>query len=320
MSKIKTNKVFGARGIGVFNSNLNSSFQGMPNMLSNGQFFNSDVSTKWADRDYWNDLGLNVFAKTLYDFKKDVYPTVMTLEQVVGAKLDKKKNIIVQLANDFIDTSCFGAVIAISKKNANVTGVIQYTIGCNKLVDRADVKIHDILSPYRNPKAEEKTDENSKVTKATVGKSSFIERALYVQGFTVYPNQSNSLAKLINDSEFKGFKEEYYLAFKKATLCSITRLNSRSKIGARDEFSIFINMKEGSDYVLPNISEFIDVRLDDEEVKSIVNFDRLSFLNEVEDVESVEIYYNGAICNIEHSFNDVYMWDTTKGFKLREEV
>ena len=60
--------------------------------------------------------------------------------------------------------------------------------------------------------------------------------------------------------------------------------------------------------------------LDEEGNKSIVNFDNLAFLNNLDDVDSIEIYYNGAVCDIEHSFTNAYIWDTTKGFKLREEV
>ena len=93
-----------------------------------------------------------------------------------------------------------------------------------------------------------------------------------------------------------------------------------AKIGARDEFAIFINMKEDSYYALPNIASLIEARLDEEGNKSIVNFDNLAFLNNLDDVDSIEIYYNGAVCDIEHSFTNAYIWDTTKGFKLREEV
>lgn len=319
MNNIKTNNVYGARGMGVVNSNLNSSFQGTPNMLSNGVFFNSDVSTKWADRDFWKSLGLNVLVKTNYTLDKDGLPVPMTLEQIAEAKMNKDKSLLEQLLNEFVDTACFGGVMAVKKKNVNTTGPIQYNIGFNKL-DRTEVKTHDILSPYKNPKAEKKAGEEGEVSRTTIGKNTFVERALYVQGFTVCPEQTNSLVELVGSKDFKGFKEEYYLAFKKATLCSITRLNSRSKVGARDEFSIFINMKEASNYTLPNVAEFIDARLDSEEVKTIVNFDRLAFVNDLEDVELVEIYYNGAVCDIEHSFKDAYVWDTTKGFKLREEA
>lgn len=320
MGNIKTNKVFGARGIGVVNSNLNSSFQGTPNTLSNGVFFNSDVSTKWADRDYWDSMGLKVLVKTCYKIDKDGLPIPMTLEEVVNEKLDNKKSVLEQMVNDFVDTACFGGVMAIKNKNVNLTGTIQYNIGCNKLLNRTEIKTHDILSPYRNPKAEKKSGEDGEISRTTIGKSTFIERALYVQGFTVCPEQANSMVDLVKSKDFKGFKEEHYLAFKKATLCSITRLNSRSKVGARDEFAIFISLKEGSDYVLPNIAELIDAELDDEEVMTIVNFDRLAFVNDLKDVESVEIYYNGAVCDIKHKFNNPYVWDTTSGFKLREEA
>ena len=312
---IKTNRVYGARGVGAENSNVNSSFQGLPNTLSNGQFFNSDVSTKWADRDFWKSIGYDVLVKTSYVIDKDGNPVVQTIDDVVAAKTNAKESLLKQVLNNFVDTACFGAVMALKKKNISTTGPIQYNIGVNKLEDCTDVKVHDILSPYKN--SNKKAEDASR---ATIGKSSFIERALYVQGFSVCPEQANSLVELVNDEEFKGFKEEYYLAFKKATLCSITRLNSRAKIGARDEFAIFINMKEDSYYALPNIASLIEARLDEEGNKSIVNFDNLAFLNNLDDVDSIEIYYNGAVCDIEHSFTNAYIWDTTKGFKLREEV
>ena len=91
---IKTNRVYGARGVGAENSNVNSSFQGLPNTLSNGQFFNSDVSTKWADRDFWKSIGYDVLVKTSYVLDKDGNPVVQTIEDVVAAKTNAKESLL----------------------------------------------------------------------------------------------------------------------------------------------------------------------------------------------------------------------------------
>ena len=198
---IKTNRVYGARGVGAENSNVNSSFQWIPNTLSNGQFFNSDVSTKWADRDFWKSIGYDVLVKTSYVLDKDGNPVVQTIDDVVAAKTNAKESLLKQVLNNFVDTACFGVVMALKKKNISTTGPIQYNIGVNKLEDCTDVKVHDILSPYKN--SSKKAEDASR---ATIGKSSFIERALYVQGFSVCPEQANSLVELVNDEEFKGFK------------------------------------------------------------------------------------------------------------------
>ena len=50
---IKNNRVYGIRAIRVKNGNLNSGFDNRPKSLADGTFYNSDVSTKYLDRDFF---------------------------------------------------------------------------------------------------------------------------------------------------------------------------------------------------------------------------------------------------------------------------
>lgn len=320
MSKIKRNRVIGARGIGVVNGNLNSGFDGNPKTLSNGDFTNSDVSTKFLDRDFWENTNEKVLIKKRIKEDEAGNLYACTLEEIIYDRVDVSRNVNAQILNDYVDVQNFGAAITVSKINLGTTGVCQYYQGINK-IKSSQVLVQEILSPFgtgnnkkNKTKAKSKSEnagdslnatEESKLSTATnIGKSTFVDKALYVQSFSVNPENLNNLAASFKDEEILGYKEENYEKFKKAVLHSATLYNTRSKAGCYDEFSIFVNIKEGSYFSIADLGRFIDVIHNEDEDKVVIDFNKLEFLNEVEDVESIEIFYNALTCDIEHSFNN----------------
>lgn len=316
MTKIKRNRVIGARGIGVVNGNLNSAFDGRPKTLINGVLFNSDVSVKFFDRDFWKNIGENVLIKKRLKEDKDGTLYSCTLDQILEDVLDKDKKVSIQILNDFVDVQNFGAAVAVKGINLGITGVCQYSQGINKLKN-TEVITQDILSPFgtgnnkKNKLKADKGEEIKSTTATNIGKYVFVDKALYVQSFSVNPNNLNNMKECFADDELIGYKEESYQLFKKAVLCSASLYNTRTKSGCYDEFSIFVNLKEGSLFNIPDIGRFIDVIENDDETVTI-DFNKLSFLNEIEDIESIEIYHNTLTSDVIHSFDNVEIKDLLK--------
>lgn len=319
MSKIKRNRVIGARGILVHNASLNNAFDGNPKMLSDGTFTNSDVSTKFADRQFWNNAGKEVLIQKHIKLDKDGNPYAATLEEIIKDKVpqDKDINTNLYILDKFVDVQNFGATIAVKGISLGTTGVVQYGQGINKIEDSA-VITQEITSPYgtganANKKAKKKSeeDEEDKLSTGTnIGKQVYTDKALYVQSFNVTPANLNNMADVFGDS-FGGYKEESYEMFKKATLCSVSLLNSRAKMGCSDAFAIFINLKEGSLYALNDVERYIKIT-EDNGVYTI-DCTELEFLNDSSEVESIEVFYDIRTCNLKHSFKNAVVKDILAG-------
>lgn len=312
MDKIKNNRVIGARGIGVVNGNLNSGFDGRPKSLTNGCLTNSDVSTKFLDRELWKNSGENVLITKKLKVDTDGTLYACTLSTIIDDLKHLEDRLLTTILNDYVDVQNFGVLIPVSGSNVGFTGVCQYTQGINKLKNTT-VVTQPLLSPFsaadnnkNKKKSKNNTTENTLGT--NVGNYSFIDKALYVQSFAVNPTNLNNLISVFGKDKFVGYKESSYQKFKKATLCSASLYNTRTKTGCYDEFSIFINLKENSLYSISDIGRFIDV-IENEDSTVTIDFTKLEFLNDVADIESIEIYYNILTCKIKHTFTNVTIKD-----------
>lgn len=294
-------RVFGVRGIRVKNSNLNAGFDKRPKQLPDGTFYNSDVSTKYLDRNYMIDAGYNVLVKNTMKMSPDGELYSCTFEEVLNDILKKDENPYVQLLNDFVDVQNFGATIT-KPINFGVTGVVQYTQGVNVFED-SNICVQEILSPFGvgNNKKRKKKSEDEKQLATNIGTHIFVDDALYVQNFYVNPANLNNLVEVINQENFKGYKKESYEIFKQAVRMSATVLNTRSKAGCYDEFSIFIALKEKSMKIINDISKYIDI--DNSEDIVVIDLSRMQFIEDIDDVESIEVYYNKTTSIVKHNFS-----------------
>lgn len=308
---IKTNRVLGARGISVVNANLNAGFDGRPKELPDGTWFNSDVSTKFLDREFWAKKGENVLIKKISKTtdKDEIY--VCTLAEVIDEKVDSSKCFPSQVLNDFVDVQNYGVAITVKNKVISAPGVVQYLQGINKIED-ANTVTQDVLSPFGTGKPSKKSskssttdsDDDSKSSGTSIGKHTFIDRGCFVQSFSVNPSNFNYLVQQLNLKDFNGYKESSYESFKQAVTLSASLYNTRAKAGCYDEFSIFINLKEDSLFALNDVGSFINVEvLDDGKLE--IDFSELDFINSRDDVESIEIFHNTKTSTIKHSFTNV---------------
>lgn len=298
---IKNNRVYGIRAIRVKNGNLNSGFDNRPKSLADGTFYNSDVSTKYLDRDFFKKTGNNVLIKKHLKLDKDGNIYSATQQEIIEDKVkgdvpDKIVNII----NEFPDVQNYGAALT-GNINFGITGAVQYGIGVNVL-EESNVITGDIISPYgtgNNKKKKKKDDneiEDSKNSATNIGKSLFIDNALYVQDFRVEPYNINSLKEVYGD-RLNGYTNEAYELFKKAVLFSASLINTRTKKDCYDEFAIFINLKEDSIYSINDLLGLLKINENDK--KFVIDLEQLKVLDKIKDVESIELYDSNS-CSFEN--------------------
>lgn len=302
-SKVKSNRIYGIRGIRVKNGNLNSGFDNRPKSLADGTFYNSDVSTKYLDRDFFKKTGNNVLIKKYLKLDKDGNIYSATQQEIIEDKVKgNDEDRIVNIINEFPDVQNYGAALT-GNINFGITGAVQYGIGVNVL-EESNIIVGDIISPYgtgNNKKNKKKNDsdeatEEGKNSATNIGKSIFVDNALYVQDFRVEPYSINSLKEVYGD-KLNGYTEEAYALFKKAVLFSASLINTRTKKDCYDEFAIFINLKDDSIYTINDLSGLLKISEDDKKI--IIDLEDLGILDKIKDVESIELYDSNS-CNFKN--------------------
>ena len=166
----------------------------------------------------------------------------------------------------------------------SIKGVFQLTDGINKFEDTTIVE-EKILSPYGNPKTENPT-------MATNGTKYTTDEAHYVYDFSLFPKEYD---KYICDG-FKGYTREEYEDLKQTSLIAVSNYNSKAKAGCKNEFAMFIEVKEDNNYLLDLncLQDYIEIYKGDKVIYDLTKLiDTEEILNKLEDkIESIEIYYN----------------------------
>lgn len=292
----KNNRVVGVVGIGVKNGSFNQGWDGYPRQKSDGEYVATDVSLKYAYRNFWNMQGKSVFsfAKMFKNSKNEIqYLSINEkYEQMFGTKVKSEDSVkfINNLLNT-VDVMNFGIAYA-GEKSVSLTGVVQFGLGINKY-DDTEVETFQILSPFRN--SNEKSQEKLKKTSGTY---TFVNEAHYMYSFTVNPIQMNEWKSI--DQNIK-YTQEAYNDFKEASLVAVSSLNTRTKTNCENEFAIFIELKEDSLLSLPNLDQYITFRkendkniIDITKLKKVLNSDNVN-----NHIDKIEIYYNSFNLTLE---------------------
>ena len=137
----------------------------------------------------------------------------------------------------------------------------------------------------------------------TNGTKYITDEAHYVYDFSVFPKEYD---KYINDG-FEGYTEEDYEDFKKAGLIGVSNYNSKAKAGCKNEFAMFIKIKEDNNYLLDLncLQDYVKVYKNDEE-KIIYDLTTIgNLLNDVSDkIEDIEVYYNPRTVELKGIYKD----------------
>lgn len=298
----KQNRVYGIIGIKSIMSNWNADFTGRPKTTINGDIFGSDKANKYPMKKMWMDRGekvLYIKSFKIADKDKKLQPKDLgeRYEELFNKKLDKKTSSQEVLKDLFsaIDVMNFGATFAEKGQNLSITGAVQMGQGFNKY-EGTIVEIQDILSPFRNSN-KETADASS------LGSKIVSDEAHYFYSFSVNPDNYNNYLGMIDG--FEGYTEEAFDKFKEVSLVAATALDTNSKFGAENEFTMFVECKKDSKLYLTDLSQYI--KFYKEEGKSIIDLEELEFLNQEsikKEIDSVEIYYNPYKVELKGNINN----------------
>lgn len=291
------NKAFGIVGLSCINSNWNGDFTNSPRERD-GEFVASPFAIKYAIKHQW-EKSEKVLGFKSYEMLKEKNKKVFSLRDLKDrfvfltgkdpTKIEKEE--IIPLLMGFIDIMNFGTAFAIPKKNISIQGAVQFNTGVNKY-DGATVERVEVLSPYRNSK---KADSEQ----TTIGNRAYLTEAHFFYNFTVNPNNYDLLSYVIDGVE--GYTREAYEKFKETSLSAVSNLNSVAKVGCENEFSMFVELKEGSLSSCNNINHLVSFRKEDD--INVIDLELVTNeLNTIADeIESIEIYYNPNTTKLENA-------------------
>lgn len=299
MEDFMNKRVYGVLGISSVMANWNADFSGYPKTTTAGDIFGSDKAFKYPMKKMWEAAGKKVlYVKSLKiqpDAKKgesNLVPRTLKerYEHIFGVEdLKKDKDVKVILKNLFsaIDVKSFGATFAEESANISITGAVQIGQGFNKYKD-SDSQEQNILSPFRDPKAAEKSKDGEDAKNSTLGTKIVSDEAHYFYPFAINPNVYDNFVEL---GVTEGYTEEDYQNFKEASLKAATSYSTNSKAGCENEFGLFVETE--NTLYLPNLDKYITFTKGEEGNKNKIEIKCSELLNDVkESIYSVEIYYN----------------------------
>lgn len=274
-------------GIAIRNGMWNSDFNGQAKSNPYGDFYASDKSLKHAiRRDMHNYLNKIVFAIKTSKLEKNqmVTRTIDERYESLFGKFNDKTPIKDIITNLFKceDVRQFGLTFPVKGLNLGVHGVVQFSDGIN--LDKETIEdSQTILSPFKN------SNEKSKDKKqATNGTKTALDEAHFLYNGTISPVNSKDLDELFPNSNI-AYTDEDFEVLKQSLKSCVTKLNSCSKMGAENEFNIFIICKEGynlNEIILNDKVSFS--RSNNYDFKNLINY-----LNSEKDIiEKVEFYVN----------------------------
>lgn len=311
-------RVYGVMGISSIMANWNADFSGYPKMTSKGDTFGSDKAFKYPMKKMWDENGEKVvYIKSMTTVQEkngatSFVPRTLTERYQKLFGTDDVKDAKKVLTNLFsaIDVKNFGATFAEKGNNISITGAVQFGQGFNKYEETMPQE-QQILSPFRDSKAVEKSKDGEDAKNSTLGTKIVSDEAHYFYPFVINPKAYKEFVEL---GVTEGYTEEDYQKFKKAALSAATSFATNAKAGCENEFGIFVETKE--DVYLPNLTESIqfEYQKDDKNVISVKCGELLKELGEK--ILNVEIYYNPYTTMIQTDIADVKMYDIFTGKEL----
>lgn len=251
MVKEMKNRVLGTSLVRAEMSSVNNSFEGLPRQTTDGKFYASSVSFKWAVRNYWKHLPQDEKRVLITKYLKDDGKP-MQLEHTYEMLFQHKPSsvelteVIDNLLMNTYDVPNFGVTFANKSRNFSMTGPVQVGYGLNLLPEEYTELIYDdILSPFTTGE-----DKNQ----STIGKIALLSDALFGFDFVVNPK---TIVNSFNDSLKYRYTEEDYLNFKRGAMKGATVNDSLSKKGNHNVMGIFITLKEDSLLSIGNVNNYL---------------------------------------------------------------
>ena len=214
----------------------------------------------------------------------------------VKNKDTKDKTVVAKDILSCLDIRLFGATFAKKgkAKGSNIAisihGPVQINHGVNVWHEN-NIFSEQIMSPFRN--AKDSDDKDGKSDASTLGRQSRLQEGHYLHHFSVNPNNLRDIVALAGDGA-NTISSDDIAKLKDAMCKGVTYYDSAAKAGTDNELTVWIQLKEGSRVVLPNINSLItQEKLTKENSKMIFDLSAVSALvkKHKETIEKYEVYY-----------------------------
>lgn len=306
------NRVFGCTIVKVINSNYNADFSGQPRTLPNGNCYATDKAMKYPIRHYIRNVFINetVFYYKTYNEQINPlsldetylkyfsdYRTIKIKQKKKGSDKEEidKRDVANKLLS-CIDIRLFGATFACKtsnkslKTNISLHGPVQINHGVNIWTEN-NIYSEQILSPFSNK--EDDSDSSDEKEMTTIGRQSKLEEGHYLHHFSVNPQNLRDMVALAGEGA-QSLSDEDIDKLKEAMRRGVTWYDSASKAGCENEMLVWIQLKDGSKAVLPNLTSLIELSAQKENGKYVYDMAKLStkLSRFGEEIETIEVYYD----------------------------
>ncbi|ELR72968.1 CRISPR-associated protein, Csh2 family [Fulvivirga imtechensis AK7] len=308
------NRIFGSVIVRAINSNYNADFSHQPRTLPDGTVYATDKAFKYAVKNYLKDV---YPAEKVFYFKRfrpnvddfvpfslmeafcSFFPELAEIEKA-GTKDEKiklkatKKQVGKSLL-DCIDIRLFGATFAMKGKSKeenlsiSLHGPVQINHGIN-VWHESNIYSEQIMSPFRNPSDEK--DESEKAA-TSLGRQSKLQEGHYVHHFSINPKNLSQVVGLAGDGA-KDISAEDISKLQEAMRRGVTYYDSASKAGSENEALFWVQLKEGSNLVLPNFTQLIKMEKEKVDGKVVLDCRLLkeTLVRHETEIEKVQIFFN----------------------------
>lgn len=297
------NRVFGCVVVKAINSNYNADFSGQPRTLPNGKVYATDKALKYLIKNYLREMNEEkvFYFKTLNDNLNPISLDETYLKyfgdypKAKGKDKAQVKKVIAQNLLSCLDIRLFGATFA-GETNISLHGPLQINHGMN-IWHEDNIYTEQITSPFSN----KANDPDAEKGMTTIGRQSRLEEGHYMHHFSINPQNLRDIASLVGES-VQVLSMEDIKKLKEAMRRGVTYYDSSSKAGCENEMLVWIQLKEGSKAVLPNLMELVLLELEKKEGKCVYDFTNLK--NKIEglknEIECMEVYYDKQTVSVKN--------------------
>jgi CRISPR-associated protein Csh2 len=288
-------RIFGAAIVKAINSNYNADFSGQPRTLPDGTVYATDKAFKYAVKNYLKDVYPNDNVFYFKRFNDEFVPYSLDdayAKMFPNNKDTKEKKVVAKDILSCLDIRLFGATFAKKGKSDNniaisVHGPVQVNHGVN-IWKENNIFSEQIMSPFRNP--DEKSEEKQATT---LGRQSKLQEGHYLHHFSVNPKNLEEVVRLAGDGA-QPLSGKDIEKLKEAMSRGVTWYDSASKAGSENEALIWIELKEVSKLVLPNLTQLVSLKDEKKDRKVVLDCGPLKEkLSEIKgEIANVEILYN----------------------------
>lgn len=299
------NRVFGCAIIKSINSNYNADFMHQPRTLPDGTVYATDKVLKYSIRNYFKQQWPSEKVFYFKSLNEDMQPRDLDQAYIsnfgeypkTGKKEDvNARKIILENLLKCIDVRLFGGTFASKVANLSLHGCVQFTPGVNRFPEN-NIYSEQISSPFRNSTKEKNVKENEeavKVMQTTLGTQFKLKEGHYVHHISVNPGNLEGMASLVGNGMITKNDID---KLKEGLRNGVTFYDSAAKIGTENELLLWVELREGSNLVLPSFVELVEVNEAREiDLKGVCIL--LGKENVKKEISKIEVYYNKGISKV----------------------